>query len=142
MSEQQSNHDNSYNAFEDSQQELEYRRDELVRKIWKTFGEKGLLVFLPIFLGFCGAVYVEKNKDEIDKTHNLACYYHEDAAEKLKQFRKYGSFDCSKTPSTKLIGDSILAGIYTSTTASFIAQVVLFQSKRIAKHIIKDNQED
>jgi hypothetical protein len=135
-----------YNPIEVSnqpgEQELQLRRDELVRKIWKTFGEKSILVFLPLFLGIASAAYISANKSEIDKNHTLACKYQEDPVIRLEQLRKYNSPDCFDAPSSKFIGESILAGLYTSTVASVISFSILLSSKKIAKQLIKEDKEN
>jgi hypothetical protein len=81
----------------ENQQELQRMEDEIVRNIWKKFGEKGLLVFLPLVIGIAGATYGTLNKTEIDKLHTQACSYNEDPAIMLANIKNNGNPDWPPT---------------------------------------------
>ena len=120
-----------------NQQDLQLKEDEIVRKIWKAYGEKGLLVFMPLLIGISYGGYVGSNKTEIDKVQNIACSYHEDPVIRRKQYVENGSPDCYKEPSSELIGNSLLFGLSGTILASGISLGILASSRKLAKYKVE-----
>ncbi len=121
------------NTNEDDVQSIENKRDDLVRKIWKIVGEKGLLVYLPLLLGSAGMTYGNINKTEMDKNHQLACGYHENKDIRQQIHKENGSPDCTKSPSSELMKNSANLALYGTAATSALALGALVSSRKIAK---------
>jgi hypothetical protein len=125
-----------------NEQSIQLKRDQLVGEIKKSIGEKSVLIYLPLLLGISGAIYGNTFKSEIDKVQTEACKYHEDLAVWSEQHKANGSPDCAINPSDKLIGDSLISGLLGTGITSAIALTTFLSSKKIAKHLIKNDNEN